>query len=167
VLSSAVLAPSAWRTSPCITNWPSCSDRPAPSISSPRPHLLTLVRAAVGGLAGQPSHRQARDSPRVAPRGFPSLLALEVPSSSVGRCGLVCSDECDHQHQGTSVAPRRAHCLTELESAISRMPHGPQQPVAPFLRARSVVGDGEPHAPELADELAVGRVPQLRGAGAR
>ena len=52
---------------------------------------------------------------------------------SVGRCGLVCSDACDHQHQGTSVAPRRAHCLTELESALSRMPHGPQQPVARCL----------------------------------
>ena len=46
---------------------------------------------------------------------------------------------------------------------------GPQQPVPDRRRARSVVGDGEPHSPELADELAVGRVKAsaelLRGGG--
>ena len=46
---------------------------------------------------------------------------------------------------------------------------GPQQPAPDRRRARSVVGDGEPHSPELADELAVGRVKAsaelLRGDG--
>jgi GAF domain-containing protein len=54
--------------------------RPSPSASSPGPHLLALARAAVGGLAGQPPHRQACHSPRLAPQGFPALLALEVPA---------------------------------------------------------------------------------------
>jgi len=55
--------------------------RPSPSASSPRPHRLALARAAVGRLAGQPSHCPACDSPRVAPPRFPALLALEVPTT--------------------------------------------------------------------------------------
>jgi len=52
--------------------------RPSPSASSPRPPLLALARAPVAGLTGQPPHRQACDSPRLAPQGF--LLALEGPA---------------------------------------------------------------------------------------
>jgi len=43
---------------------------------------------------------------------------------------------------------------------FERIPFGLQQAVPRCLRARSVVGDGEPHSPELADELAVGCVPR-------
>src|SRR5262245_26182401 len=58
--------------------------RPSPPISSSRPHLLALARAAVGGLAGQPRHCSARDGSRLASPRVPALLALEVPATLSG-----------------------------------------------------------------------------------
>ena len=54
---------------------------PAPSVGPPR---LDRALTAVGGLAVHPRHRSARDRPRLAPPGLPTLLALEVPAPHSG-----------------------------------------------------------------------------------
>src|SRR5262245_4922478 len=50
----------------------------------PRPGQARVGSAltAVGGLAVQPLHRSACDSPRLAPQGLPALLALESPGAA-------------------------------------------------------------------------------------
>jgi hypothetical protein len=57
------------------------SSPPAPSVGPPR---LGRALTAVGGLAVHPRHCSARDRPRLAPPGLPTLLALEVPAPISG-----------------------------------------------------------------------------------
>src|SRR5262245_32552020 len=54
---------------------------PAPSMGPPR---LGRALTAVGGLAIHPRHCSARNRPRLAPPGLPTLLALEVPAPLTG-----------------------------------------------------------------------------------
>jgi hypothetical protein len=61
-----------------------CNDQSVAPGSTAGPALLGRALTAVGRLAGQPRHYSARDGPRLAPPGLPTLLALEVPGPLSG-----------------------------------------------------------------------------------